>query len=592
MVRLCMKKQIIIIILLLITKSAFSEIPKWEFKIELSKENYLLEENIWLDVTITNITTDTLVSARRITSRGLGFTFIVADSLGNNVDYTGSYSTASYSPKVYLVAPGEELYRCYNLGHLFSTLPYTTGSYTIQSFIDLPFENECYFDDLTSNALSFNIVEPIGIEKEAYKLKLEACDRFIYCTSPEAVQIYQQLFEKFPNSVYAEEAFRAIKREYIIERFNQRNKEFDYVETANKILFQYPNSGDSKNRLSSIFDIDERRDRAEKLVGKEKKRFLNDIIRVVPNTRLAKFAKQILQRDSRIEVFDKCESVIDTIPKWELKIELSKEKYFLFEPIWLDVTITNITKDTLKSDCDLYPNSKGFQLIITDSTGNQLAYSCDWTFCPTVNSNRTHLIPPGEKIYKCFNLLNFYHTSPSSFPLTPYYQAIQTGKYSVQAKNIKHYYNPYIFDNLTSNVLFFDILKLDETENAVYNLILEAGKLRRQKDHDPAGRKYQEILDRYPNSVFSENCYYYTQTYIDNAYREGKLDHDKLLRNMLDKFPNSSDSRGRILGIVYDFDLEKKLEFLKTVIADHPNTRAAKFAKQMFLRDSRKQVPK
>ena len=67
-----MKKLIVILLLLIIAQSATTEEPQWEFKIELSKENYLLEENIWLDVTITNISKDTLVSAQRIVEKGLG----------------------------------------------------------------------------------------------------------------------------------------------------------------------------------------------------------------------------------------------------------------------------------------------------------------------------------------------------------------------------------------------------------------------------------------------------------------------------------------------------------------------------------------
>lgn len=112
-----MKKQIVILILLFIAQSATAENLKWEFKIELSKENYLLHENIWLDVTITNISADTLVSAQRIVEKGLGFNFVVTDSLGNKIENLVYYSGASYTPKAYLVAPGEEIYRCYNLGH-------------------------------------------------------------------------------------------------------------------------------------------------------------------------------------------------------------------------------------------------------------------------------------------------------------------------------------------------------------------------------------------------------------------------------------------------------------------------------------------
>jgi len=36
--------------------------------------------------------------------------------------------------------------------------------------------------------------------------------------------------------------------------------------------------------------------------------------------------------------------------QWGLQIDLAKEKYILHETIWLDVTLTNVTTDTLRTD--------------------------------------------------------------------------------------------------------------------------------------------------------------------------------------------------------------------------------------------------
>ena len=207
---------------------------------------------------------------------------------------------------------------------------------------------------------------------------------------------------------------------------------------------------------------------------------------------------------SRIEVFDKCESVIDTIPKWELKIELSKEKYFLFEPIWLDVTITNISSDTLKSDCIIAPNHLGFNFIIKDSLGNKLEYTGPVS-CYTT-SNKTHIVGPNEQVYRCFKINSLY-SAVNIFP----------NRYTIQAINEKSYYNPYLFDNLTSNEILFSIIELSTEEQKVFDLMEEAKKLWRQKDTDSSGRKYQEILDRYPNSVFSEQCFRSARVYTNNA---------------------------------------------------------------------------
>lgn len=568
-----MNKYIIFIILFITTLSVIADDQQWEFKIELSKQNYLLNENIWLDVTITNITPDTLKSACIINSRGCGFKYIVKDSLGNNIDYTGPYTGARYNPEAYLIEPGEQIYRCFNLRYLYYSIRENSGRYTIRGIIDLPFENECYFDNPTSNELSFNIVEPSGEEKEASELITKA--RELSSSRDSSEQYYQELLDNYPNSVYAEESFRHVLRKETVYNYDIKDEQFDYIKYANMSLFRYPNSGDSNSRLGWI--LHKMKDYDQEIIN----RMLNNIIKVAPDTRLSGFAKQALFRENRVKLLEECESIVDEEQNWDLIIGLSKQKYFLHEDIIVDVTITNITNDTLKSDCIIIPDNFGFNFIIKDSLGNILEYAG-----PQYSygiSNKTHLIGPGEQVYVFYDLLGLYKLD-------------SPGKYTIQAENIINYYNPYFFDNLTSNELSFETIELIGDEKEVYDLMREARKLWRKKDSDQAGRKYQEILNKYPNTVFFDECYRnaraYTNNVISNYFNGSPVDRIGYLKDLIDKSPDSENVRGWILGLERELENEDILEYLKKVIKDYPNTRAAKIVRQKLVRDSRKQVPK
>jgi hypothetical protein len=60
--------------------------------------------------------------------------------------------------------------------------------------------------------------------------------------------------------------------------------------------------------------------------------------------------------------------------RWDLQIELSKDKYVLREPVWMDVTLTNVSQDTLRSWLGA-PCVGVFHVHVKDSLGKELQYS-------------------------------------------------------------------------------------------------------------------------------------------------------------------------------------------------------------------------
>lgn len=577
-----MRRFLIITLLVLSAQSVFSNDRPWEFKIELSKKNYLLGENIWLDVTITNISPDTQISAAIIAEKGPGFTFVVRDSLGESVDFTGYYSSAVYHPDVYLIEPGRELYRCFNLSWLYRSMAENPGSYSIKGIIDLPFESDCYFDDLLSNKLSFNIIEPAGECQEAYELSTTALE---YDNRSDSAKLYHQaLLDRYPETVYAAKSFHDLRRSEIVHINSRYGEPFDLVsyanliKYANVILFPYPNSGNSEFRLRWILL---RMQQYEKSIVDN---FLRNVSKAAPSTRLARFADQRLFIRDRMPAIDECVSIPYKEDRWKLEIQMSKTEYFLHEGLWIDVSITNISDDTLMSDCNIVPAHLGFNLVITDSAGNILEYVGSMILFGI--GNKTHLIAPGEEVYACFSLGWLYG------------MADRLGRFTVRAETrFEGAYNPYVFPNLTSNEHSFSVIELGGTEKEVWDLMEEARDFKRRGKTLLVANRYVEIYENNPNSIFAVDCYYLAWSTLRSqlwSTNSAALTRNRLEMNtdLVELFPVSQRTGSWLTGIVYDMQDDDKRAFLTQVAQNHPNTRAARFASQMLIRTFRKQVPK
>ena len=99
---------------------------------------------------------------------------------------------------------------------------------------------------------------------------------------------------------------------------------------------------------------------------------------------------------------------------------------------------------------------------------------------------------------------------------------------------------------------------------------------------DSFAKIFNEVVNKYPNSVFAEKCFYLSESYSHmDEFRLGSFDLKNLHREILMKYPNSSNSLITILSITHGLDDSQKLEILNKYIEDYPNTRCFKFAQQM-----------
>ena len=269
---------------------------------------------------------------------------------------------------------------------------------------------------------------------------------------------------------------------------------------------------------------------------------------------------------------------------WDLGIELSKETFISHEMIWLDVTLTNVSADSIRTNGVAIPHHFGFEIDIKDSDGKILEHTgAMWSFG---SGPGNFLIASGANQYDCFDLASLYAPSKSAsnykvlgmrFPFIP------TGQYTIQSH----------FEDATSNVISFTIVEPNSVEEEALRLIEEASELRAHEEFDLAGRKFREVVDNYPNSVYAEKCYYMSHIYSNEAKvaREtGSFDQIGLRRKLLENYPNSGNSCTWLRVITHEMDNSEKQRVVSGFLEKSPNTRLSKFAEQMLRRMPNKVV--
>jgi hypothetical protein len=263
-----MKSLAILVVFLLVSVShdTAGNDKQLQFKIGLSKQTFLMGETIWLDATLTNVSSDTV--------RIFGFfppcqgplNIELKDSIGKVMPYTGSIYEMTHNRGL-ILNPNEFYYGCFNLLELFNTdrgllhdiwgkLP--PGHYVVRA---------AYRNIPSVEQLEFEVIEPTEGETESYQILQDAFTALRQRESELRTQKLQELVAKFPNSVYAEKALR--------ELFEEK-----------ELLQGFPNSGYTERSLRTLID---------KMDSDKKKVFLQNVVKAYAGSRSAKFAQQMLK---------------------------------------------------------------------------------------------------------------------------------------------------------------------------------------------------------------------------------------------------------------------------------------------------------
>jgi hypothetical protein len=247
----------------------------------------------------------------------------------------------------------------------------------------------------------------------------------------------------------------------------------------------------------------------------------------------------------------------------ELDISLSKQVYLEAEPIWLDVTLTNISQDTARAWGLCLPCQMGFEVVVRDERGDTLEYS---GLLFDMKRGAGWIMMPGESHYGCLDLSEYFGEPPepraplASFTFT---KSLKPGKYVVEAK---HHIRS---QTINSSELSFAVRQPEGEEQEGYRL-LQAAYLDwiKGSDHSTIQDTLSKIIKSYPKSPYAEK-----------AFRHLPQRNDELF---LERFPNSGYTQGAIQAITSDKNEQEKRKLLQKIMELYTETRSAKFAEQML----------
>ena len=206
--------------------------------IHLDKEQYLLDEPIWVDYFIVN-TAQAVATANATEPYLSSFRLVLTDEKGDTIPESSKFIVdLDPVPRTMDVLPGDTLYVMSNLLEGYGDPPpwfsvintLGQGTYILQAVQQ---------NRNMSNTVSFTVVEPTGFEIEAHDLLMQAFERNFRASSDRDAGEYHALVENYPRSVYAP---RAYSRMSAIYRYALPDPD-KVLEIKTKILKEYPASG-------------------------------------------------------------------------------------------------------------------------------------------------------------------------------------------------------------------------------------------------------------------------------------------------------------------------------------------------------------
>jgi len=258
---------------------------------------------------------------------------------------------------------------------------------------------------------------------------------------------------------------------------------------------------------------------------------------------------------------------------WHVAIELPGTTFISLEPIWLDITLTNVSADTQRTAGLDGPNHRGFGIFLYDSRGDSVRHTG-----PQINFGGGPgrlLLEPGEQDYGSFDLteLFFSHEAKSGYSVGFWrFHYIPRGEYTVRAW----------YHGAVSNQLTFEIVEPHGEEVKALRLMEDALRAWTPDGREPMALLYRQVVERYPRSAFAEASYYLSVLYSHWAeQKEGTWDKNILYRRMLEHCPNSGRSGSWIVALTHDKEDNERLAVINELLEKHPNTRCYKYAEQL-----------
>lgn len=249
----------------------------------------------------------------------------------------------------------------------------------------------------------------------------------------------------------------------------------------------------------------------------------------------------------------------------QFSIELEKDTFLISEPIWLDMYLRNLGKESIS----VKPLSIGggwLELIVINSSNDTLIpYAKE--VINFVGGGPTYTLGSSETLYICRDLLEATGLGEREDKWMSWRSYLKPDTYKIKAR-----YQRY----LESNELTFAVANPTGTQKIARRMWKEghAEQLKIQGKSDGSISKWKELIEKYPKSVYApsalrELLYGDSQNSTNHA------------QNLLSTHPNSGYS-GYAIGILLQNESEEEREKIYQQISKkYAGTRAEKLAKNI-----------
>lgn len=269
-------------------------------------------------------------------------------------------------------------------------------------------------------------------------------------------------------------------------------------------------------------------------------------------------------------------------------LSLEKEAYLVDEAIWFEAVEHNLTEDTVYSSI-FRPAAMAYcEIILRDATGKLWPYRGGMDFIPYKPEKWSgHEMVPGQERYLVKELHGIFGEQDEFHDLMYY---LPLGKYTLQVLLHTNYHwvrqnmdllrqygpdaqNMVDKGTIHSNEVSFEIVEPTGIEKEVHQKLLEAYKLDWERTQGSTVNEriypiYKDIVNNYPNSVYTINAYFNTLSYLTD---KAGLPVDR--RRQLELFSDRIYSYRLVRGLRRDIANELSALYKTT----RPESRAVKY---------------
>jgi hypothetical protein len=272
----------------------FAQSNNLRLEVYLSKNIFLKGEQIYLNNLLIN-KGDQSIKSRKLKPGDLYYKVKIKNSTGNIFKYLNNIQYFRDTALSLLLPPNDTVNQMLELIGNYSPIKQNWTSLTTKCFFPADKYSiyttlETGYRIITSNELSFEVIEPNGEDLSAYHMLEEASEYFIKRDFKTSARILNSIQDKYPKSPYSLQALRQIMVMYTFTENSEKQK-VGY-DAAMKLIETYPTSEASDYALTHILT------RTKKILTTQemRKNLLQKISISHPNTEIGRRASNIIKK--------------------------------------------------------------------------------------------------------------------------------------------------------------------------------------------------------------------------------------------------------------------------------------------------------